>query len=111
IEVPCHVCGIIRTVRRTRPLTMCRKCAMNHCRETGLEQLETKSGYRGVNFQPDHLSCGRPWRMTLRWRENGKTERWDGGYFPDAESAALAYDAVAKARWGSEAVLNFPKCR
>lgn len=60
---------------------------------------DSQSGFKGV-----HLLRGRYWTATIR--QFGKQLHL--GYFPDAESAARAYDQKARELHGEFAYQNFP---
>jgi len=59
------------------------------------------SGFKGVSFEKGRGE----YRADIRKDE----KREHLGYFPDAVSAALAYDEAAKQMFGDFAYLNFPR--
>ena len=62
---------------------------------------DNASGFKGVYF----------YKPTSKWAAMIKAGAKNKylGYFPTAQSAALAYDAAAQRHFGEFAVLNFPK--
>jgi hypothetical protein len=99
IEIACPQCGISRSVQRfyVEQNSICQRCHASHAAHHG---RKSKKGFKGVFFDDTR---------SRKWRSSAQIDNvvYFLGMYPDAISAAEAYDSFVRQAYGDRAITNF----